>query len=35
MEEVVSEIRNKIGDYLPDDYNYRKNICLICGTYYG
>lgn len=35
MEEVVSEIRKKIGDYLPDDYNYRKNICLICGTYYG
>lgn len=35
MEEVVGELKSKVGKYLPDDFDYRSNICYICGTYFG
>lgn len=35
MEEVIAELRDRLGKYLPDDFDYRKNLCLVCGTYFG
>ena len=35
MEEVVGEFRGKLGRYLPEDFDYRGNICRIIGTYCG
>lgn len=35
MDELISEFRWKLCDYLPDDFDYRKRIRHIVGTYYG
>lgn len=35
MDELVEEFKNKVGEYLPDDFDYRSRIRHICGTYYG
>lgn len=35
IEELESEFRNKFNKYFPDDFNYRKHICHIVGTYFG
>ena len=35
MEELESEFRNKFNKYFHDDFNYRKHICHIVGTYFG
>lgn len=35
MEELESEFRDKLNKYLPDDFDYRKHICHIVGTYFG
>ena len=35
IEEIVEEFKSKIGEYLPEDFDYRSRICHICGTYYG
>ena len=35
MEELEDEFRNKFNKYLPDDFDYRKHICHIVGTYFG
>lgn len=35
VEEIVKEIKDQIGKYLPDDFDYRTYICEIQGSYYG
>lgn len=35
MDELVNEFKSRVGKYLPDDFDYRKHICHISGTYYG
>ncbi len=35
MEELESEFRNKFNKYFPNDFDYRKHICHIVGTYFG
>ena len=35
MAELESEFRNKFNKYFPDDFDYRKHICHIVGTYFG
>lgn len=35
MKELANEFRAAIGHYLPDDFDYRRYVCLIVGTYYG
>lgn len=35
MDDVVDELKEKIGEYLPDDFDYRSRICEIVGTYFG
>ena len=35
MEEIIDELKSKVGEYLTDDFDYRNNIRYICGTYYG
>lgn len=35
MDELVEEFKNKIGEYLPEDFDYRSRIRHICGTYFG
>ncbi len=35
IEDIVSEMKRKVGKYLPPDFNYRDNIRHIVGTCYG
>lgn len=35
MDEIIDELKHKVGEYLPDDFDYRNKICNICGVYYG
>jgi hypothetical protein len=35
MDELVEEFKNKIGEYLPENFDYRSRIRHICGTYFG
>ena len=35
MEEIIDELKSKLGKYLPEDFDYRSRIRHICGTYYG
>lgn len=35
MDEVVEELKERLGEYLPDDFDYRSRIAHIIGTYYG
>jgi hypothetical protein len=35
MDELVQDMKEKYGKYLPPDYDYIKNIRHIIGTYYG
>ena len=35
IDDIIEEMKRKIGEYLPEDYDYRNNICKITGTYYG
>lgn len=33
--ELVEEFKNKLGEYLAEDFDYENRIRHICGTYYG
>lgn len=35
MDALINEFKEKVGEYLPDDFNYRANIRHIVGTYCG
>ena len=35
MAEMIEEFRNRLGEYFPADFDYRKYIRHISGTYYG
>lgn len=35
IDEIVEEFKEKIGGYMPDDYDYRANIHHIIGTIWG
>ena len=35
MDEMVAEFKDKIGEYLPEDFDYRSNIRHIVGTTWG
>ena len=35
MDEMIAEFRKRLGEYLPEDFDYRKYIRNISGTYYG
>lgn len=35
MEVLIEEFKDRLGEYLPEDFNYRANIRHITGTYYG
>ena len=35
MDEIVKEFKSKVGEYLPEDFDYRSRIRHICGTYFG
>ena len=35
MDEMIEEFRKRLGKYLPSDFDYRKYIRHISGTYYG
>lgn len=35
MNELIAEFKSDIGEYLPDDFDYRANIRHIVGTYFG
>lgn len=34
MDELESEFKRKFNQYFPDDFDYRKHICHIVGTYF-
>lgn len=35
MDELICEFKRRIGEYLPDDFDYRNNIRHVVGVYYG
>ena len=35
MNAVIAEFKKKVGEYLPEDFDYRSNIRHIVGTYFG
>lgn len=35
INEMVDEFRERLGEYFPDDFNYREYIRHISGTYFG
>lgn len=35
MDALIAEFKEKIGEYLPEDFDYRSNIRHIVGTYFG
>lgn len=35
MDDMIEEFKNKVGEYLPEDFDYRKYIRHISGTYFG
>lgn len=35
MDEIVNEIKDKIGEYLPDNFSYENNLKHIVGTTWG
>lgn len=35
LDEVVDEVKEKLGKYLPADFDYRNNIRHISGTYWS
>ncbi len=35
MDALIAEFKEKVGEYLPNDFDYRANIRHIVGTYYG
>lgn len=35
IDDVVEEFKAKLGEFLPDDFDYRANFRHIVGTYYG
>jgi hypothetical protein len=35
VDEMICEFKKKLGEYLPEDFDYRNNIRHIVGTYYG
>ena len=35
MDALIAEFKVKVGEYLPNDFDYRANIRHIVGTYYG
>jgi hypothetical protein len=32
MNEMIAEFKTEFSEYLPDDFDYRSNICHIVGT---
>ncbi len=35
MNALIAEFKEKVGEYLPEDFDYRANIRHIVGTYFG
>lgn len=35
MDEMIEEFKNRLEEYFPSDFDYRKYIRHISGTYYG
>ena len=35
MDALIAEFKQKVGEYLPEDFDYRAHIRHIVGTYYG
>ena len=35
IQEIEDEIRAKLGEYLPEDFDYASHICGIFGTTFG
>lgn len=35
IDEIVEEMKDNFGEYLPDDFNYRSYFREIAGSYYG
>lgn len=35
MDELLAEFKDKVGEYLPDDFDFRGHTRNIVGTYFG
>ena len=35
MEDMIADFKDRVGEYMPEDFDYRANIRHIVGTYFG
>ena len=35
MDEMIADFKERIGKYMPEDFDYRTNMRYIVGTYWG
>ena len=35
MDEMIEDFKERIGTYMPEDFDYRTNMRYIVGTYWG
>ena len=35
IDEIIDEFKGKLGEYLPDGFDYRGKIRHVSGTYFG
>ena len=35
MDDMIADFKERIGEYMPEDFDYRNNIRFIVGTYWG
>lgn len=35
IEDMIADFKNRVGKYMPEDFDYRANLRHIFGTYWG
>lgn len=35
MDEMIADFKERVGKYMPEDFDYRANLRYIIGTYWG
>ena len=35
MDDMIADFKERVGKYMPDDFDYRANMRYIVGTYFG
>jgi hypothetical protein len=35
MDDMIADFKERVGEYMPEDFDYRANLRYIVGTYWG